>query len=73
MKLPSRANWLMPNMKLSRKIKHEQAAGALKEKAESIKTSVQSGVSLKAVGSEEKVVPVLLKLKAVMRKALMQN
>jgi peptidyl-prolyl cis-trans isomerase D len=40
------------------KIKHDQAAVALKEKVESVKSRVQSGASLKSVGIEEKIVPV---------------
>ena len=41
-----------------KKIKHEQAAVALKEKAEAIKGRVQSGASLSVVAQEEKLVPV---------------
>jgi peptidyl-prolyl cis-trans isomerase D len=41
-----------------KKIKHEQAAVALKEKAETIKGRVQSGAALAVVGREENLVPV---------------
>lgn len=45
------------------KIKREQAAGVLKEKAEAIKGRLQTGASIKAVGLEEGVVPVTVEAK----------
>ena len=46
-----------------KKIKHEQAVVALKEKAEAIKRRVQSGTSLAVIGQEEKLMPIAAEAK----------